>query len=65
MEFTAFKKTETFLDYSPLFEEGLCFYAALLMSLTLSKFKIDLLTGWKTFLKNRLENGEVNEEKNF
>ena len=62
MEFTAFKKTETFLDYSPLFEEGLCFYAALVVSLIVSKFKIDSLTRWKTFLKNRFEIGEVNQE---
>ena len=65
MEFSAFKKTETFIDYSPLFEEGICFYAALVVSLIVSKFKIDSLTGWKTFLKNRFENGEVNQEKDF
>ena len=45
MELTAFKKTETFLDYSSLFEEGLCFYAALVVSLIVIKFKIDSLTG--------------------
>ena len=41
----------------------LCFDAALVVSLIVSKFKIDLLTGWKTFLKNRFEIGEVNQEK--
>ena len=57
-ELTAFKKTKMFLDYSPLF-------AALVVSLPVSKFKIESLTRWKTYLKNRYENGEVNEEKDF
>ena len=65
MEFTTFKKFETFLDYSPLFEEGLCFYVALVVSLTVSKLEVDSLTRCKTFLKNRFENDEENEEKDF
>ena len=65
MEFNAFRKTETFLEYAFLIDKGLCFYAALVVSLTVSKFKIESLKGWNMFLKSHCENDEVSEENDF